>query len=244
MFGGPEVEEEDTETTKENYDTACEPWLERTRLDFEKESIGFYVSGHPLNSYRNELGRYASNTIATLDAAVNTRGETTLGAVVIGMRERPLRSGNGRMAFVVLEDLSGQIETIFFSKAFEESEEALKSGDPLLVFGNARYEGDEENKTLKLRAAKAVTLSQIRREKTNRVKFIVDAARIEPDGIARLAEVLRAHPGECSTLLKVVIPSDGFAVIRGGAGISVDPSDELVEAAERILGRDAVLMSG
>jgi len=226
----------------DSYDLKCDPWLDRHRLELEKEAIGFYVSGHPLDGYRGELGRYASNNTSDLDKALGTRGELTLGAVVVAMRERPLRSGNGRMAFVTLEDLFGQIETIFFSKAFEASEEALKSGDPLLVYGNVRVEGDDDAKTLKLRANRAVRLPDVRREKTRKVKFIIDAGRHTSEDVLKLRDICRANPGTCDVLIKVLVPGSGDAVLTAGEAVRVDPSEELVAAAERILGKEAVLM--
>ncbi len=168
--------------------------------------------------------------------------DVTLGGVIVELRERPLRSGNGRMAFVTIEDLQGQVEAIVFSRAYEEAEEALKSGDPLLLHGNVRLEGDEESKQLKVRVSKAVRLSDVRRERTNKVKLIVDSARVTTADVSAMADVLRAHPGECEVLLKVIVPGEGFAVIRADETIRTDPTEQLVEALQRLLGPEAVLM--
>ena len=227
---------------RDSYDLSGEMWLDRMRLQFEKDAIGFYVSGHPLDTFSGELKRYASATTETLVKSVGQRADVTIGAVVVAKRERPLKSGNGRMAFVTLEDLYGQVEAIFFSKAFEESEEALSSGDPLLVYGQPRLEGDEESKTLRMRASKAVRLADIRRDKTRKVKFTIDAARCTAEDVRKLSHICRAHPGECEVWIKVDLPGSGYAVLTSGERVQVEPSEELVAAAERLLGRNSVQM--
>ena len=226
----------------DTYDTQGEHWLDRTRLAFEKEAIGFYVSGHPLDAYKGELKRYASHDTSTMEG-LEPRKALTMGGVVVAMRERPLRSGKGRMAFVTIEDLCGQIEAIFFSKAFEASEEALKGGEPLLVTGNVKLEGDDDaNKTLRLRATLAQRLSDIRRDRTTRVRFTMDASRVTPEDVHRLRDVCRAHTGECDVIVRVRLAGTGHAVLKLSDYVRVNPTEELVAAAERILGRDCVTL--
>ena len=227
----------------ESYLSDCEPWSDLHRLSLEKEAIGFYVSGHPLDGYAAELKRHATHDTSTLDRA-DSRSEVVLGGVVVAMRERLLKSGAGRMAFVTLEDLRGQVEAIFFSRAFGEAEEALKCGEPLLVTGNVRMEGDEDNAALKLRAGAVARLSDIRREKTRRVTFAIDAERHTPDVVHRLAELCQAHSGACPVTIRVHLDGVGTAFVAAGDGLRVDPSDGLVTGAEQILGRGAVQLRG
>ena len=238
LFGGGQDDTNDDSA----YDTDCEPWLDRQRLALEKEAIGFYVSGHPLDRFANDLARYATHNTSTAIKA-GPRDEITLGGVVVAMRERPLRSGDGRMAFVTIEDLQGQLEAIFFSKAFGPSEEALKSGEPILVFGQPRIEGDEENKTLRLRATKAVLLSELRRERTNKVAFKLDTNEIGPSDVKALHQLCIKHPGACGVVILVDIPGAGRAVLQTDEALKVDPGEELVAAAERLLGAEAVLLA-
>ncbi len=219
-----------------------QPWLERARLEYEKEAIGFYVSGHPLDSYKKELERYSSHTIARLQEGLfEPRQEVSIGGIVVAMRERLLKSGDGRMAFVTVEDLGGQVEVVFFAKSYGDAEPALKSGEPLLITGSARYEGDEENRTLKLRAEKAVRLSEIRRERTRKLAFRIDASRTEPRTVFQLMDVIAAHKGQVPVTFLVDLPRIGRAVIEPSGGLAVSPEDELIAAAERLLGKDAVL---
>jgi DNA polymerase III alpha subunit len=144
------------------------------------------------------------------------------------------------MGFAVLEDQTGQIEAMFFTKAFAVSEEALKSNEPLIVHGAARSEGEGEGKVLKFRAEKATKLIDIRRQRTRRIGFIIDGVKTRPETVGQLVESFRAHPGDVPVTLLVDVAGLGRAVIEPGGGLSVSPTDELISAAERLLGRNSV----
>ena len=125
-----------------------EEWTEKERLAFEKEAIGFYVSGHPLHQYEKELKRYARPITAVQRARRDEK--MTVAGIVAAMRERPTKTGK-RMAWVTLEDLSGSVELVCFpgkdgarcvmgkdgkwgkegpKPGYEQWEHLLKSDDP------------------------------------------------------------------------------------------------------------------
>ncbi|MGQ0503914.1 MAG: DNA polymerase III subunit alpha, partial [Myxococcaceae bacterium] len=83
-----------------------EEWVEKERLSFEKEAIGFYVSGHPLHQYDKELRRYARPITAVQRARRDEK--VTIAGIVSALRERPTKTGK-RMAWVTIEDLSGHL---------------------------------------------------------------------------------------------------------------------------------------
>ncbi len=237
LFGGGKS----TEVVAASYAMDGEPWVERARLEFEKEAIGFYVSGHPLDRFEHELNSARAISIAALmEGRFEPRDTIGIGCIVVSLRERVTKSGDGRMGFAVLEDQSGQIEAMFFTKSFAVSEEALKSNEPLVVHGAARYEGEGEGKVLKFRAEKATKLVDIRRQKTRRIGFIIDGVKTRPETVAQLVESFRAHPGDVPVTLLVDVAGLGRAVIEPGGGLSVSPTDDLISAAERLLGRNSV----
>ena len=90
-------------------------------LAFEKESIGFYISGHPLDRYRSDLSRYATATTNSYNDGEKEPGEASIGGVVAAYRERPTRRGDGKLAFFQLEDERGQIEVVVFPKDLREN---------------------------------------------------------------------------------------------------------------------------
>src|SRR5262249_32161300 len=150
---------------REKYDEAQREWPETERLKFEKEAIGFYVTGHPLDRYKEDMRRLANATIAHLDRKGN-RAEGVLCALVSSMRERPLKDGSGRMAFAVIEDLTGSIEMMVSANTFAQHEMTLKSDQPLIVKAAVTIERDEEAEaqTLKLRCLDVKLLADARKD--------------------------------------------------------------------------------
>ncbi len=221
------------------------PWPERTLLGFEKELLGFYVTGHPLDRFESELGMYGVTDTNELSKGSGLgQYETVVAAgVVSAMREISLKSGNGRMAFVTLEDKTGEVEIIVFSSAFEEYEEVLKSGDPLLVRGMVQEEGPPENKTRRIKCDEVTTLMAQREEKISRVEIEVEADEVEDSQLSSLRKVLQSFPGDCHTELVFRVKNEqgsGRAVVRLPEDYSAYPGDELLTSIERIFGRDAV----
>lgn len=216
-------------------------WAERELLAYERESLGFYITGHPLDRYADELRRYSTCTTANL--VVDTgRTEVALGVVVAGMRERPLRDGSGRMAILQLEDQHGQMEAVCFSKEFAAYETLLKSDEPLLLKGTARMEGDGESKSLRLRVTEVSSILQTRRQNTRFVRIRVGGADVSEALVGELKDLFRQFPGGCSLGLDVLLDQSTEAQLACGEQWQIDPSDEMISCVERLLGENTVLL--
>ena len=163
---------------------ALEEFPPKQKLAFEKESLGFYLSGHPLDRYRPDLDRFKATPASELEQAAD-RTEVSVGGVVVDFRDRPLKSGNGRMCFFKLEDQSGQVEVVCFSKPFAEYEEVLRSDEPLLITGIVAIEGEGESVTRKIHLREAVPLARLRASKTRLMSLEVNADELTEDRRAR-----------------------------------------------------------
>ncbi len=186
-------------------------WPERERLAAEREALGFYISGHPLDRYHTALRRLNNTPIAHLGRGLEPRGrprEVHLAALVAGMRERPLKNGNGRMAILQLEDLTGRCEALVFSKEFQRCEELLKSERPLLLTGNASIE-DDENPVVRLVIREASTLKEASKQRTSQVHFRLEADALDRERLDRLRSILRRHRGRCTAYLHILLSADG-----------------------------------
>jgi DNA polymerase-3 subunit alpha len=216
-------------------------WEPRQRLSFEKEALGFYVSGHPLDRYVDDLRRYAGASVSKLETLPD-RTEVSVGGLVTDYRERPLKNGKGRMSFFNLEDRSGAVEVVVFSRAFEEAEATLKSDEPLLVTGTVRLEGEGESRVPRLHLRSAVTLPALRRQKTREMHLHLNADMLRPEQVERLKDLLLKHVGECRTCVHLSIPRRSKTRIVLSERFSVTPTDELLVQLERLFGeRVAVL---
>ena len=215
-------------------------WPEKVRLQFEKECLGFYVSGHPLDRFQDEVRRLGCTPLSEVGRKRN-RDQVLIGAVVSELRERPLKSGNGRMAFVGIEDLSGAAELLVFSRVYAEAEGPLKSDSPLLVKATIQHEGDGDAVSVKLRVESVQTLATVRQERTQRIRLRVDASDVAPERLDTLRRLMgHEGGGGLPVELAVVFPGDGEAVITLGGAYRLDASDDLVDSVERVLGVGSV----
>jgi len=227
-------------------------WFEKDRLRYEKESLGFFVSGHPLDRYQAEIKRHASATTVSVDD-VKTGMMVSIAGLVSTMRERPLKSGRGRMAIIVFEDREGQVEVVCFSKAFEAYEMIIKSDEPLILTGRVRR--DEGSETVKIVMSEAARLSDVRESKTEELHLkIVAADESAAQQIDALQTVLRKHPGEIPVFVHVAFGdtdetskpkelADGaVAKLKLGERYSVTASDAMLQELGTVIAKEYVYL--
>ncbi|MCK5799772.1 MAG: DNA polymerase III subunit alpha, partial [Deltaproteobacteria bacterium] len=217
-------------------------WAPKVRLGYEKENLGFYVSGHPLDRWVDDLRRHATATTVKL-RDLNTRGDVAVGGIITEYRERALKSGKGRMAIFGLEDLEGHVEVVCFSRAFEAHEETLKTGEPILVTGRLKFEGDGDAREPRLQMNEAQTLAEIRSRKTKEMRLALVADRVQTEQLDRLKDLLRRYRGDCRLTVELTIPKRSRTVLQLSERYCVDPSDDLLLDLERIFGPSVVHLS-
>jgi DNA polymerase-3 subunit alpha len=205
-------------------------WDERTRLAHEKATLGFYVSGHPLESLSGLLDDFASHRTLAL-RELPSGSEVSVGGIVTDFRKRKSKKGAWWGSFQ-LEDLEGQIEVLAFPKAFEQFQALLENDRALLITG--RVASDEGR--VRLTADEIVVLDNLRERKAEAVQVRLDAADVDDDLVQRLRRAVEAHRGEVSMYLEIVRPGDFRVVARVEPTLSVSPSRQLLAALEGVVG--------
>jgi DNA polymerase-3 subunit alpha len=219
-----------------------EEWTPKQLLAFEKESLGFYISGHPLDRFTSELRRFA-NAVTTNCTERGGRAEVVLGGVVSDYQERAIKNGTGKYAFFKLEDQHGQIEFHVASSKLEEYRDVLAKGDPLLVTGTVDVPyGDSENPRERLRFVDAKLLTSVRAERSTILDVRLNADLLSNDQLLSFQNLLRQFPGTCRTRLRLEIPQRSETIFDLGEDFKVEASDELLARLEQVFGdRVAVL---
>jgi DNA polymerase-3 subunit alpha len=226
------------EVLEENYPEIA-PWSDRDLLQNEKDLLGFYVTGHPLDRFEAELGLYGITSTESFAGGkkVQHRDEVIVAGVITEYRERALKSGNGRMAFVQLEDKTGHVEVLVFSRTFAEYEEPLKSGEPILIRGAVQEEGEGDARSWKVRADEIERLIDVRRESVNRLCVDLDVDHIKNGTLKRLKRLLADFHGPTPTSLVFSMENDdgrGKIELALPAEFAIDPSDELMMSLDRL----------
>jgi len=207
-------------------------WPDRLKLSKEKEALGFYITGHPMASYASEVESFANATTADLPE-LNREAEVRLAAIAATMKVVVTRKSGKRMAFVTMEDQVGSVEMIVFPKTFELAEPLLESDAPLLV--TAKIDAQSED-GVKLLADKVESLAQVREERTREVRYRFNEDEAEV-ALARLKELLGAHPGEIRVKVDLELEGGVELTMTLPPEFTVRPNQEMVEAAEAAFGR-------
>lgn len=215
---------------------ATEPWGAKQLLAFEKEALGFYISGHPLDRYRADLARYASASTADFFEGRRGAGEAAVGGVVAQYREMLTKKGD-KMARFVLEDQTGALEVVCFPKTFEKVRHVLVCDEPILCSGKAVNEGTAEQAEWKILLEDAQPIAELRKAKTTRVFIDLNADAVTRAQIDELRAILLAAPrGGCQAVVRLTIPQRSESVIPLGDRWMVSPSDDLLARLERVFG--------
>jgi DNA polymerase-3 subunit alpha len=242
LLGGGSASNPAPQSVDDVYDNAVEEWLPRELLAYEKESLGFYISGHPLDRFVGDMRRFASaNTANCMERGPGA--EVTIGGVVCEFQERMAKSGSGKYAFFKLEDQYGQVEFMVGNNALNEFRDVLVSGEPLLVNGkvDAPY-GDGEMARERVRFFSAKALASVRAERSSMMDIRLNVDLCTEASLSSLEKLLRQFPGPCRTLLQLEIPKRSQTILELPEEYRVVASDELLARIEQLFGdRVAVL---
>ncbi|MCB2228486.1 MAG: DNA polymerase III subunit alpha [Desulfarculaceae bacterium] len=210
------------------------PWAEADRLGYEKEAIGFYITGHPLSDFQDEIKRLGTLDTVALKAASD--GMTvTLAGVAAALKQKVTKKGD-RMAFVSLEDLKGTVEVICFPDCFAKAEEFLKGDEPLLVKGTV----DKDERGVKVKATSVEPLSSAAQTRTTRLRLKLEATGLTREKLVLLRQTLDKHPGTCRVSLHLKVPGKGTAtlVLPGQYRVAADPA--LIDSVNQLFGHPVV----
>jgi DNA polymerase-3 subunit alpha len=224
-------------------EVTVEEWPERVRLAFEKEALGFYLTGHPLLGYEREVKRYASATCSSV-AQKRQGDKVTVVGVVAAARERMNKEKGTRFGFITLEDLTGTCEVICWAsrpssngrpaqKGWADWEHCLKGDEPVVVHGEVRINNrEEENPRAEITALEVEPLAAVRNQKTAEVALRIDAERLTRERAGELKTLLGRFAGTCPVTVRAVIPEQTETTIS--VPLRILPSDEVLEAVRRL----------
>jgi DNA polymerase-3 subunit alpha len=209
-------------------------WAENILLSFEKEALGFYITGHPLARHNDLIRRFSTCDTSSL----NERGDretVRICGLVASLSEKMTKRGD-RMAIVILEDLTGSVEVVVFPEAYASCAEILAGDEPILVTGSLEI-GEE---SCKIKATEVVLLSEVKTAQTSRVHVRLTTPGLDIDQFRALRSLLLRHRGTCDVMVHVQIPNRSETVIRLPENLRVAPTDEIIDDTTRLFGYNVV----
>ena len=213
-------------------------WDEHTRLSNEKEILGFYITGHPLEKYRSkleDLGALSTAELAALKAST-AKDETLLAAGLI-TNLRVVKSKKGELyAQASLEDLAGTIDVLVFPEAYRKLEAKLKMEVPVLVRGGVRI---EEGAQAKLTVSDIVSLEEARVPLPRSLRIRIPLEKASESTIDELHLLFSQQKGDAKVLFDLERQGE-FMVVMEAEGYNVLPDRNFIGRVEQLCGRGAI----
>ena len=209
------------------------PWTEAQQLAYEKEALGFYMSGHPLERHAEELKIFGARRLAEL---TTSEADLWVGGIVSGLR--PLKTKKGdRMCVFMLEDIAGSLEVVVFPETFAKHGSLVEADAMLLVRG--KFEKDDES--ARVVATELLPIAALRERTTREVVIHLGGRGQGRTTFEQLAELLSRHRGDRKVFLELDVNGPIRALrVRSEVAQRVKPSERLVLEVEELCGSGSV----
>jgi DNA polymerase III subunit alpha len=209
------------------------PWGEAQQLAGEKEALGFYMSGHPLERFARDLQLFGAKRIAEMTAS---EADVWMSGIVSGLRPLKTRKGD-RMAVFMLDDVDGSVEVVVFPETFAKHASLIDTDAMLLVRG--KFEKDDES--ARLVATELLPIAALVERTTREIAIHLKAPAHGRSTFEALAELLSRHRGDRRVYLELDIAGkDGNLRVRADVMQRVRPSERLLTEIEQITGTGTV----
>jgi DNA polymerase-3 subunit alpha len=213
-------------------------WDEHQRLASEKEILGFFVSGHPLEKYRHKLMDFRAKTTEDICGMTSSTGKDeniTTAGVLTGVRVAKSKKGD-LYAQGAMEDMNGKVDFVCFADNYKKLAERLKLEVPVLVKAGVRV---EEGSNPKLMISDIIPLDEAKPKLPRSVKVRLALEKISEGTVDELHRILTEHRGEARLLFNLERSGD-FMVVMDAEGYNVMPDYAFISRVEELCGKDTV----
>ena len=224
-------------STEEHAMDPAEDWNESLKLKHEKETLGFYITGHPLRKYAEQVKAYGNATTGTL-AEKPSGFEVSIGGIVSSLRIARTKKGDP-MGIIMLEDWEGIVEVVVFPDTYAKTQRLLEADAPLIVKGKL----DNDESTLKILATDIYPIERAAEILSRTVTIHIDVRTAPSDLAEQLQPVIDEKRGSAEIIFELDFPGRYTALVRPNPYVKIVPDREFVEHVERICGPNTVRLS-
>jgi DNA polymerase-3 subunit alpha len=213
-------------------------WDEHTRLSAEKEILGFFITGHPMEKYKEKLTDLNALSTADIGAMKKSTAKDeiiTTAGLISGLRVAKSRRGE-LWAQAALEDMSGKVELLVFPEAYRKLAEKVKLEVPVLIRGGVRI---EEGANPKVTANEIIPLDEARVPLPKALRIRIPLGSADDGTVDALHALFNERKGEAKVLFDVEREGD-FMVVMEAEGYNVMPDRSFLSRVEELCGRDSV----
>ncbi len=211
------------------------PWSEKERLGGEKDTLGLYITGHPIDEYEAEIRKFARTRIA--DVRADKSGTQILAGLIVATRTMKTKRGD-TMAIIQIDDRSARMEITVYAEAYNDHRELLVKDSIVIVEGAVAH--DDYSGGLAMRAKTVASLDHARQQHASELQVEVRQDLVDDTFTDQLASTLAGAQGGVCPVTIVYRQSDNQAAFRLGEKWRVVPSDELLQNLRDFVGREKV----
>jgi DNA polymerase-3 subunit alpha len=225
-------------------------WPRARTLKEERDVVGFYVSGHPLEAYTPEVRAFASAHIAEIESIVATHEPTddergyssrpvqTVCGIITDVQHRRSKAGKP-MAFLQVEDFTGQAEVLCFSSVYDRSQRYLEADEVVLVRGGLEVRGGSP----KIIADEITPMWKVREQMVKSLVLDLDPRTLAEEAVRELHTLCEKHRGPVRLYFDVSLPGDGRQRILSRT-VAVEADADLMQGLARLFGRHRIQVEG
>ncbi|MDH4227391.1 MAG: DNA polymerase III subunit alpha [Deltaproteobacteria bacterium] len=220
-------------------------WEEKELLLYEKETLGFYITAHPLSRYLKELSFFTTDTTDSL-MDKSSGDDVSVAGIVTSMRETTTKKGS-RMGFARVEDISGAVEVVIFSDLYAKCKELVSSDEPVVVSGKLEKEAARANaanngavdtveaEEYKIIARDIVSIDDAKDRKPKKTHIKASVAVLNEAALPSLRKVLESRPGKSPVFLHLLYPDSREVIIGLSDEFKINPDDDAVTEIKKTI---------
>ncbi len=213
-------------------------WGDREKWSFEKETLGYYVTGHPLQKCRRELRQFSQYTTADLREELSGQ-ELAVGGMVTATRKLRTKKG-ASMASFQLEDLSGTVEVIVWPRTYEKCSSLLESSEaPVLVRGRCEVDG---RGNVRLLASDVLVLGSLWKQGVQRACISIAVQAIEDEKVTQLRHLIGRFPGQCPLEFELLKRHHFRLRLVPSENLEINPDPSFIAEIEGLFGENSVTL--
>ncbi len=232
LFAGGSEEEPVTDSFPEEPE-----WTLEEKLRREKEVLGFYVTGHPLSKYSDDIDRFSDARVTELTSRIDQ--SVRVAGVLVNVKKQKIKKGANEgktMLKATLEDTTGGVPVCVFASLYEKVAAWIRADLPVLVTAMVREAGG----SIELTVQDVTPLEGIRERLAREMEIRIDLTLADETLMGRLKELLRLHSGTTPLALRLVRPGDFDVKLKAADSIRVTPSPRLTGEVRALTGEDSV----
>lgn len=226
------------QTSKGNIEIPqIEEWPKSILLNYEKELLGFYVTGHPLAEYEDLIRQ--CNTVSSRQLtklSINT--PVLIGGIITNLKRTVTKKDSKRMAIFTLEDLDGPIEAVVYPDSYEKFNQYIEENKAVFVKGTAQAREDKP----RIIVNEIAPLEEACTRYAKCVYINLFETSINDDILEQLKEIFRQYPGNSTINLYMHLPDGQKVTMEINSDLKISPTQEFISMVEALLGKGSVVV--